>query len=65
MFCRIIEASNRPGDKICADKPPRNIFATSGSNLVEICHVPIAGEMTWSDAIQPHVRSHIAEVLGE
>ena len=42
----IIEATKRPGDEIVVDKLPRKIFAVSNDNLVEICHVPLAGEMT-------------------
>ena len=61
----IIEATKRPGDEIVVDKPLRKIFAVSGDNLVEICHVPFVGEITWSDSIQPHVRAHVAQVLGE
>ena len=61
----IADTTKRPGDEFVVDKAPRNIFAVSGSNLVEICHAPIAGEIDWSDAIQLHVRSRVAEVLGE
>ena len=58
----IIEATKRLGDEIVIDKPP---CAVSGNHLVEICHVLLAGEITWSDSIQPHVRAHVAQVLGE
>ena len=61
----IIEATQRPGAEIIVDKPPRKIFATSGETLVEICHVPLAGDIVWSDSISAHVRSHVAQVLGE
>ena len=62
---RIIKATKRPGDEIAVDKPPRVIFVVSGDYLVEICHVPLVGEITWSDFIQLHVRAHITQVLGE
>ena len=61
----IIEATKRPGDEIVVDKSPRKIFAVSSDNLVEICHVPLVGEITWSYSIQPHVRAHVSQVLGE
>ena len=47
----IIEATNRAGDENVVGKLSHNTFATSGSNRVEICYVPIAGEITWSDAM--------------
>ena len=60
-----LEAPKRLGDDIVVDKPLNKIFAVSGDNLVEIFHVPLAGEITWSDSIQPHVRAHVAQVLKE
>ena len=61
----IIELTNCLIDEIVIARPLRKIFATSGPNLVEICHVLIASEMNWFDSFQNHVRSHIGEVLGE
>ena len=57
---RIIEASKRAGDEIIVNKPRREIFAVSADNLVEICRVLLAGEITQSDSIQRLVRAYIA-----
>ena len=47
----IIQVIKRLGDEIDNDILRRKIFEVSSDNLVEICHVPLASEITWSDSI--------------
>ena len=61
----IIETTQRQCDEIVINKPPHKIFAVSGDHLVEICHAPFVGEITWFDYMQNHDRAHIAQVLGD